>query len=32
MKSTAAFMLALLMTVSLGAQTASQQLVNLRHW
>src|SRR3954470_19660183 len=31
MKSTAAFILALLMTVSLGAQNASQ-LVNLRHW
>ena len=32
MKSTAAFILALLLTVSLGAQTSSQQLVNLRHW
>src|SRR5438876_2785147 len=31
MKSTAGFILALLMTVSLGAQTPSQ-LVNLRHW
>src|SRR3954470_7190736 len=31
MKSTAAFILALAMTVSLGAQNASQ-LVNLRHW
>src|SRR5215471_1885710 len=31
MKSTAAFFLALLMTVTLGAQNASQ-LVNLRHW
>src|SRR5205814_7978477 len=31
MKSPAAFILALLMTVSLGAQNASQ-LVNLRHW
>src|SRR5262252_1465404 len=31
MKSTAAFFLALLMTVTLGAQNAPQ-LVNLRHW
>jgi hypothetical protein len=31
MKSTAAFLFALLLTVSLGAQNASQ-LVNLRHW
>jgi hypothetical protein len=32
MKSTAAFILALLLTVSLGAQTSSTQLLNLRHW
>src|SRR5712664_2945804 len=31
MKSTAAFIFALLMTISLGAQSASQ-LVNLHHW
>src|SRR2546430_4232108 len=31
MKSTAAFILALLLTVSLGAQTSSQ-LTNLHHW
>src|SRR2546426_8531486 len=31
MKSTAAFFIALLLTVSLGAQTSSQ-LTNLRHW
>jgi len=32
MKSTAACMFALLLTVSLGAQSSSSQLVNLRHW
>ena len=32
MKSTAACILALLLTVSLGAQTSPSQLVNLRHW
>src|SRR4030088_3514685 len=32
MKSTAAFILALLLTVSLGAQTTSSRLANLRHW
>ncbi len=32
MKSTAACVFALLLTVSLGAQSSSSQLVNLRHW